>query len=87
MEREAPLKAMPFLLEHFEMFNQPACYITKSNEVAELIHMVPAKFNRLLVYNGDMPHSAYIENSKLLTGEVATGRLTLNCFASVLPNR
>jgi hypothetical protein len=49
--------------------------------------MVPAKFNRLLVYNGDMPHSAYIENSKLLTGEVATGRLTLNCFASVLPNR
>jgi hypothetical protein len=25
MEREAPLKAMPFLLEHFEMFNQPAC--------------------------------------------------------------
>ncbi|HIG42441.1 MAG: DUF6445 family protein [bacterium] len=84
LEQEATNKAMPFLQENFKMFSEPPCYITGSNEVAELIHKVPAKFNRLVVYPGDMPHSAYIEQPGLLTDKVSTGRLTLNCFASVL---
>ncbi|MEO2177591.1 MAG: DUF6445 family protein, partial [bacterium] len=85
LEQEASNKAMPFLQEHFKMFNEPPCYITDTNEVAELIYKVPARFNRLVVYPGDMLRSAYIQQPDLLTDKVATGRLTLNCFASVFP--
>ena len=85
LEQEASNKAMPFLQEHFKMFNELPCYITDTNEVAELIYKVPARFNRLVVYPGDLLRSAYIEQPGLLTDKVSTGRLTLNCYASVLP--
>lgn len=84
LELEGQNKAMPFLQDQFDMFNNKPQYITESNEVAELIHMVPAKFNRLVVFSGDLLRSAYIEEPELLTAEVSTGRLTLNCYASVL---
>ncbi len=67
------------------MFREPARYITDSNEIAELLHAIPARFNRLIVYPGDIPHSAYIEKPELLTSEISEGRLTLNCVANVLP--
>jgi len=82
--QETPDKVLPFLQEKFETFRAPASYITQSNEIAELLHAVPARFNRLIVYAGDIPHSAYIEEPDLLTTDVSTGRLTLNCFANVL---
>ena len=82
--QETPDKVLPFLQEKFETFRAPASYITQSNEIAELLHVVPARFNRLIVYAGDIPHSAYIEEPDLLTTDVSTGRLTLNCFANVL---
>ena len=82
--QETPDKALLFLQERFQMFREPAQYITESNEVAELLHVIPARFNRLIVYPGDIPHSAYIEEPRLLSKDVSKGRLTLNCFASVL---
>ena len=85
--QETPDKVLPFLQEKFETFRAPASYITESNEIAELLHVVPARFNRLIVYAGDIPHSAYIEEPDLLTTDLSTGRLTLNCFANVLSTR
>ena len=84
ISQETPDKVLPFLQEKFETFRAPASYITQSNEIAELLQAVPARFNRLIVYAGDIPHSAFIEEPDLLTTDVSTGRLTLNCFANVL---
>jgi len=77
--------ALAFLQQHFEMFREPPSYMTGSNVVAELLHIVPARFNRLVFYSGDQPHSAYITAPELLSDDVLTGRLTLNCFVSVVP--
>ncbi len=87
MEQEEPGSALEFLQERFAMFRGPAHYITESNEVAELVAMIPPKFNRLIFYSGDMPHSAYITKPELLSDDVPSGRLTLNVFASVWPRQ
>ncbi len=85
LESEDPAKARAFLQEHFATYRQPACYITESNEIAERISEIPARFNRMIFYSGDVPHSAQIASPELLSGDLRKGRLTLNCFASVLP--
>ena len=85
LEMKDPVAALRFLREHFPTYNQPPSYITKSNEIAELVERVPARFNRWVFYSGDMPHSAYIEYPAKLTDSFAAGRLTLNCFASAIP--
>ena len=78
-------KALTFLQERFPTYNQPACYMTESNEIAELLQSIPARFNRFIFYSGDLPHSAGIAMPELLSEDFRTGRLTLNCFASVVP--
>ena len=85
LELRDPDKALEFLKEHCSAFNQPPCYITGSNELAELIDVVPARFNRWIFYSGDIPHSAHIMAAEKLTDDFTSGRLTLNCFASVIP--
>jgi len=85
LELRDPDKALAFLKEHCPTYNQPPCYITESNELAELVDVVPARFNRWIFYSGDIPHSAYITAPEKLTDDFTTGRLTLNCFASVIP--
>lgn len=55
-------------------------YMTASNEWFEQVATVPAKFNRVIFYNGTVFHAAQIERPQLLTGDPATGRLTLNGF-------
>ena len=85
MDLEDPDAAVAFLKKHFPLFDRPACYTTESNDVAELVGMIPARFNRLIFYPGDLPHSAYITSPQLLSGDFGQGRLTLNCFASVRP--
>jgi hypothetical protein len=84
-QRDDPNAGLDVLQEKFQMFRDPPCYMTKSNEAAELLDMVPAKYNRLVFYSGDLPHSAFIENPELLSSDPAQGRLTLNCFVSALP--
>ena len=85
MEMETAGSAAGFLEEHLEMYRQPPQYMTGSNEAAELLLEVPARYNRLLFYSGDVPHSAHIPHPELLSADFAKGRLTLNCFASVRP--
>ena len=85
LEHESPEKALTFLRDNFETYNQPACYMTESNEIAELVYAVPARFNRFIFYSGDLPHSARIASPELLSDDFRRGRLTLNCFVSVRP--
>ncbi len=85
MQREDPDAGLDILRERFQMFRDPPCYMTESNEAADLLEKVTAKFNRLIFYSGDLPHSAYISRPELLSADPSTGRLTLNCFASVWP--
>ena len=84
-QRADPDAGLDELQAQFQMFRDPPRYMTESNEAAELLDVVPAKFNRLVFYSGDLPHNAYIENPALLHRDPAHGRLTLNCFVSALP--
>lgn len=83
LEIETPGSSLPFLQEHFEMYRKPPQYMCGSNEAAELLLDVPARFNRFVFYSGDIPHSAHIPQPELLSADFSSGRLTLNCFASV----
>ena len=85
LDLEDPQRALAFLQEHFPTYNEPASYMNGSNEIAELLFDVPARFNRFVFYSGDVPHSAKISSPELLSGDFRSGRLTLNCFASVRP--
>ena len=85
IEREDPDKALAFLQEHFPTYRKPACYMTGSNEIAERLCTIPARFNRMVFYSGDVPHSGAITAPELLSKDFRKGRLTLNIFADVLP--
>ena len=77
--------ALSYLEEHSEVFRKPPEYMTSSNDIAEFITSVPAKFNRMVFYNGELPHSGHITHPELLKPDPLKGRLTLNFFAAVLP--
>ena len=85
IERDDPEKATKILLENFPTFRKDACYMTESNEIAELLCTIPARFNRMIFYSGKIPHNAAIKAPELLTKDVRKGRLTLNVFADTLP--
>jgi len=85
IEREDPEKAGDLLLKNFPTFRKPARYMTTSNEIAELLCTIPARFNRIIFYSGQIPHSAAITAPELLSKNVRQGRLTLNVFADALP--
>ncbi|MEM6513415.1 MAG: DUF6445 family protein [Pseudomonadota bacterium] len=78
-----PDAAVEFLTRSSAMFQQPPAYITSSNDLAELLFVVPAKFNRLVFYDGVAPHSGHIENPQLLDDDLSKGRLTFNFFSVV----
>jgi hypothetical protein len=86
-QRDDPAAGLTELQKRFTMFREPPCYMTQSNDAAELLDTVPARFNRLVFYSGDLPHSAAIDHPELLSPDPAKGRLTLNCFASVVPRK
>lgn len=77
--------ALEYLRERSEVYRRPPEYMTRSNEIAELLEVVPARFNRLVFYNGEIPHSGQITHPELLDSDPTRGRLTLNLFASVRP--
>ena len=86
LELQDPVKALAFLKQHFPgYYNEPPCYITESNEIAERIAVVDARYNRWVFYSGDMPHSAQIRHPEKLSTDFASGRLTLNCFVTAIP--
>lgn len=84
LDAQDPNAAAEFLAGHTELFRRPPRYITESNELAELLYVVPPRFNRFVFYSGEIAHSAHITSPELLTTDFHTGRLTLNCFASVV---
>ena len=85
IERKNPGTSLAFLQEHFPTYRKPSCYMTGSNEIADLLCTIPARFNRLVFYSGNVPHSAAIAAPELLSSDPRKGRLTLNIFADVLP--
>jgi hypothetical protein len=85
LDLEDPSAALAFLKKRFPTYNQPPRYMTESNEIADLLLSIPARFNRFIFYSGDLPHSASIAMPELLSEDFRQGRLTLNYFASVVP--
>ena len=85
LESEDPAAAESFLAERTAVFREPPAYITGSNELVELVDVVPARFNRFVFYSGEIPHSGHITSPELLSEDFRLGRLTLNCFANVFP--
>lgn len=57
----------------------PLRYFDDSDEHFELLGVMPARFNRLVVYRGSLLHSAIV-NPRRLSADPRTGRLTVNTF-------
>jgi hypothetical protein len=55
-------------------------YCTTSNEYFKLVRIVPAKFNRLVFYDGAAFHASHIVTGENLSDSPLTARLTLNGF-------
>lgn len=55
-------------------------YMRGSNDFFTCVGTVPAKWNRLIFYDGSMLHSGQIEAPERLTADPLQGRLTLNGF-------
>jgi hypothetical protein len=55
-------------------------YFDKSSETFTFLGMIPAKFNRMVIYRGSLLHSACINPAISLDPNPRTGRLTVNTF-------
>ena len=55
-------------------------YMTESNQYFERAVTVPAAWNRLIFYDGEIFHSGDIVHPALMSSDPARGRLTLNGF-------
>lgn len=58
----------------------PARYFDRSDEQFTFLGMMPARFNRLVVYPGSLLHSACINPACSLSSDPRQGRLTVNTF-------
>lgn len=63
-----------------QRYGLPGGYLHGSNNYFECVATVPARWNRLIFYDGSVLHSGDITAPELLTSHPATGRLTLNGF-------
>lgn len=55
-------------------------YMAGNNPYFECVARVPAAWNRMIVYDGSLFHSADVDQSAVLSTNPARGRLTLNGF-------
>src|SRR5262249_16358121 len=55
-------------------------YFDDSDEHFQFLGMMPARFNRLVVYRGSLLHSAVVNPQLSISGDPRRGRLTLNSF-------
>jgi len=62
-----------------------AGYLTGSNRYFECLARIPAAWNRMLFYNGDLFHSGDISAPARLSADPRSGRLTLNGFFTCRP--
>jgi Family of unknown function (DUF6445) len=58
----------------------PRAYCTASNQFFELARIVPAKYNRLVFYDGAAFNAAHLKSPEKLNDDPGKGRLTLNGF-------
>lgn len=63
-----------------EKYDWPASYITDSNRHFRAIGRVPARFNRIIFYDGAIFHSSDIAHPHRLCEPGGLGRLTVNGF-------
>lgn len=81
-------QVMPESREHFldvyydELNAHPPAprYFDDSDANFEFLGMMPARFNRLVIYRGSLLHSAVVNPQRSLTSNPRTGRLTVNSF-------
>ena len=59
-----------------------AGYMIESNDYFEKVLNVPARWNRMIIYDGMVFHSADIRHPELMTDNPQAGRLSLNGFFS-----
>lgn len=62
---------------------EPPRYFDDSDAHFEFLGMMPARFNRLVVYRGSLLHSAVIHPARSIDADPRTGRLTVNTFYDV----
>jgi Family of unknown function (DUF6445) len=55
-------------------------YFDDSDEHFEFLGMMPARFNRLVIYRGSLLHSAVVNPQLSLSSDPRAGRLTVNSF-------
>lgn len=55
-------------------------FLTESNEFVEQLRVIPAAFNRMVVYRGDLPHVPHLQHPERLARNPRRGRLSLNFF-------
>ena len=66
---------------HFDLeTGWPPAYMTQSNVFFERTAVVPARWNRLIFYDGSRFHSSHIEQPQRLCDDPTGGRLTINLF-------
>lgn len=61
-------------------------YLTKSTSIFEQILSIEAKFNRLVVYQGNILHSANLATEQSYSGDARNGRLSIASFCSLHNN-
>lgn len=72
--------------EFARRYGMPPGYMRDSNHWFRRVASVPAKWNRLIFYDGAMLHSGDIDAPEKLDADPARGRLTLNGFFSCRRN-
>ena len=73
----------PFLDAYYAELNARAPkprYFDASDEHFELLGVMPARFNRLVIYRGSLLHTAVINPALSISGDPRRGRLTANSF-------
>lgn len=61
----------------------PAAYVAGDTPLFECIHAAQARFNRALLYRSYLLHSGAIAPDARLSGDPATGRLTVTAFFEI----
>ncbi|MGH9693519.1 MAG: DUF6445 family protein, partial [Bryobacteraceae bacterium] len=61
-------------------------YMIGDNDFFARTGTIPARWNRMIFYDGSLLHSGDIETPERLTNDPATGRLTFNGFFTARRN-
>jgi hypothetical protein len=83
LQRITAANREPYLDLYYEEINarRPAPrYFDRSDDRFTLLGMIPARFNRMVIYPGSLLHSACIDPARSISADPRAGRLTANTF-------